>query len=179
MIHITLKSPLTPAIRNKAYSATFTATGGTAPYTWTVISGAVPAGLALASNGVLSGTPTTDGNSTFEVQVTDTPGVSMVGEFELAVEEALQPTPPSPTPPGTGLTEVDILVKLPVINGYVAVPDEANNLRVPLTTAFSVIPGATLGLFLGRQFFVFPEFERTHGYPADWYAQLRAVATVF
>lgn len=39
-------------------SATFTATGGTAPYQFSVISGTLPAGLTLTSAGVLSGTPT-------------------------------------------------------------------------------------------------------------------------
>lgn len=36
--------------------------------TWQVLSGALPAGLALSSNGSLSGTPTTGGESTFQVR---------------------------------------------------------------------------------------------------------------
>jgi hypothetical protein len=54
-----------------AYSQTFAATGGTSPYTWTVVSGTLPAGLTLNQNGTLSGTPTTAGTSTFTVQVRD------------------------------------------------------------------------------------------------------------
>src|SRR5438270_550522 len=41
-----------------AYSATLTATGGTAPYAWTVTSGSLPAGLSVSSStGVISGIP--------------------------------------------------------------------------------------------------------------------------
>jgi len=56
-----------------AYSASINsmATGGTAPYQWAVTSGALPAGITLASDGVLSGTPTASGNTTFTVTVTD------------------------------------------------------------------------------------------------------------
>ncbi|MBL4779800.1 putative Ig domain-containing protein [Ralstonia sp.] len=55
-----------------AYSQTFTATGGTAPYTYAVTTGTLPAGLSLnASTGVLSGTPTTLGSSSFTVRATD------------------------------------------------------------------------------------------------------------
>ena len=55
-----------------AYNQSLTATGGTAPYTWSVPAGALPAGVTLnASTGVLSGTPTTPGAATFTVQATD------------------------------------------------------------------------------------------------------------
>lgn len=53
------------------YSATLEATGGMSPYSWTVITGTLPAGLTLASNGVINGTPTAQGTADFTVQVTD------------------------------------------------------------------------------------------------------------
>jgi hypothetical protein len=40
-----------------AYSQALTAAGGPAPYTWTIISGTLPPGLSLSSNGIISGTP--------------------------------------------------------------------------------------------------------------------------
>ncbi len=43
---------------NHAYTGTLAATGGTAPYTYAITAGALPAGLSLASNGTVSGTPT-------------------------------------------------------------------------------------------------------------------------
>ena len=55
------------------YTTTLTAAGGTGPYTWAVTSGgALPTGLALnATTGVVSGTPTATGFSTFTVSATD------------------------------------------------------------------------------------------------------------
>lgn len=54
-----------------AYSQTVTSTGGTAPYTFAVIAGALPAGITLSSGGVLSGTPTAGGTFSFTVTATD------------------------------------------------------------------------------------------------------------
>ena len=62
------------AVINVPYSATLTATGGVQPYTWAMASGTLPAGLTLSTsgaNGVISGTPTALGATTFKVQVTD------------------------------------------------------------------------------------------------------------
>jgi hypothetical protein len=57
------------------YTATVTATGGTLPYTWSISSGSLPAGLTIAGNGdhtaTISGTPTALGTSAFTMQVAD------------------------------------------------------------------------------------------------------------
>jgi hypothetical protein len=54
-----------------SYSTTLSATGGVPPYSWTLASGDLPAGLSLSSTGAISGKPTASGNSTFTVQVVD------------------------------------------------------------------------------------------------------------
>jgi hypothetical protein len=55
-----------------AYSTYLKAKGGVQPYTWSVISGSLPAGLSIDPNsGNISGTPTATGTASFTVQVAD------------------------------------------------------------------------------------------------------------
>lgn len=60
------------------YSIPLQASGGIPPYTWTLTSGQLPSGLALAPNGTLSGVPvltTFSQPDSFTVQVTDSEAV--------------------------------------------------------------------------------------------------------
>ncbi|MCU7647184.1 putative Ig domain-containing protein [Pseudomonas piscis] len=55
-----------------AYSTTLTASGGTAPYTYAITSGSLPAGLSLnSSSGLVSGTPSASGTANLTVTATD------------------------------------------------------------------------------------------------------------
>jgi plastocyanin len=54
-----------------AYSSHLMAAGGQLPLTWRVVAGKLPAGLRLSVTGIISGTPTAKGTSTFTVQVLD------------------------------------------------------------------------------------------------------------
>jgi sugar lactone lactonase YvrE len=70
-------STLPSALIGQPYSQTLTAVGGLQPYSWSVSSAMLPAGLSLSSTGVISGTSTAAGTATFSVTVTDsspTPG---------------------------------------------------------------------------------------------------------
>jgi hypothetical protein len=68
-----------------AYSQTLAATGGTTPYTWSVVSGSLPAGLSLSTSGVISGTPTAAGPSSFTVQVADSSRPQMTATASLSI----------------------------------------------------------------------------------------------
>ena len=70
VLAITTASLPNGSVKN-AYSSTLATSGGTQPFTYSLASGALPAGLTLSAAGVISGTPTTAGASTFTVQVTD------------------------------------------------------------------------------------------------------------
>lgn len=48
----------------QAYSHQFNAVNGTAPYTYSLVSGSFPAGLSMNSTGLVSGTPTAAGSFT-------------------------------------------------------------------------------------------------------------------
>jgi hypothetical protein len=69
---LTISTTSLPAgMDGQGYSAQLNATGGAAPYAWTLFTSSLPPGLTLSSTGMISGTPTTAGISSFTVQVTD------------------------------------------------------------------------------------------------------------
>lgn len=72
------------------YLQTLAATGGTTPYTWSIAAGALPAGLSLSPAGVIFGTPTAAGTSTFTVQVTDSAATPVQATQQLSL--TVQPT---------------------------------------------------------------------------------------
>ena len=67
------------------YDATLTASGGTEPYTWALTSGALPAGLSLGEDGVVSGTPTAEETADFTAEVADADGQTTTQSFSIAV----------------------------------------------------------------------------------------------
>ncbi|HEU5279051.1 MAG TPA: Ig domain-containing protein [Gaiellaceae bacterium] len=76
-----------------AYSSTLTASGSGAQ-SWSLVSGSLPAGLSLASNGALSGTPQAAGTATFTVKVS-AGGATAQKQFTLEVSAAVAITSPA------------------------------------------------------------------------------------
>ena len=86
--------------QNVAYSRTITATGGTAPYTYAVIAGAMPAGLTLSTGGALTGTPTVNGSFSFTVRATDAQGYSGTRTYTLVIAVPAIAVAPTTLPSG-------------------------------------------------------------------------------
>jgi hypothetical protein len=77
---------LSDSIVNNFYFTPLTAAGQIqAPLTWSLAAGALPAGLSLSADGVISGTPTTIGTSTFTVKVTDAAGRVATQALSIAI----------------------------------------------------------------------------------------------
>ena len=87
---------LADATVGQSYSQTLTATGGTAPYTWSIISGTLPPGLSLdGPSGTISGKPKQFGTYPLIFQVTDssaTPETATVS-LTMTVSSGLTVTP--------------------------------------------------------------------------------------
>ena len=70
--------------QGESYSAAFTATGGTQPYSWS-ITGSLPSGITFNPNGDFGGTPTSVESSNFSAMVTDANGKTASGAFGVTV----------------------------------------------------------------------------------------------
>ena len=118
-----------------AYSQNVQTSGGTLPITWSVSSGSLPAGLTLAGDamgvGVVSGTPTSNGSSTFTVTAKDTstPPVSVNQQFTLLINNPPLSITTTTLPNGT-------------INKAYSAPLQASGGTPPYT--WTVATGSTL-----------------------------------
>lgn len=85
-IGIVTASVLSNGIVDQAYSEQLTGAGGTAPYTYAIVSGALPAGLSLTSSGLIDGKPTAEETQIFTVELTDSNGSKCSKSFSIQVE---------------------------------------------------------------------------------------------
>jgi hypothetical protein len=105
---IVVSLPGAPSTGTATYpypSLTFNASGGTPPYTWTTI-GTMPPGLALGSDGTISGTPAKVGSFSFSVIATDSAQPPMASSplstlISIAPAPPLGLNPPPAPPPGS------------------------------------------------------------------------------
>jgi hypothetical protein len=84
------RQSLPSAAIGRPYSATIQVNGGTAPFGWKITKGMLPPGIVLqTTSGILSGTPTSPGEYSFTVAVTDTSHQSVAANFTIKVEDYL------------------------------------------------------------------------------------------
>jgi len=105
---------LAAGMRSVAYNQTLAASGGTQPYSWTLVSGSsLPAGLVLSTGGLISGTPTGSGTTSFTVQVADSsnPVQTATKTLSIAIAATIWP---STARPGTADTNEARSVELGV-----------------------------------------------------------------
>jgi streptogramin lyase len=86
---------LKPATAGVAYADTLRGSGGVEPYVFEVVSGTLPAGIALSPDGELSGTPEAAGKSTFVVKASDSSIPALTATRAYTLETALDITPAS------------------------------------------------------------------------------------
>ncbi len=115
-----------------AYSQTISASGGVGPYIFSLTSGTLPDGLALATDGTLSGTPTAPGAPTFTVTATDSNGAIGSRSYTLTIANGVVPVAVSKQVS----TQMDIPVQVDLTLGASGGPFTS-------ATVISVGPGGT------------------------------------
>ncbi len=76
-----------------AYSQSLAVGGGVAPYTWSVISGALPSGLSLSKLGAITGVPTVAESLTFTIQAADAATANATQSYFLTISPATATAP--------------------------------------------------------------------------------------
>ncbi len=161
---ITTKSPLPSGTVGTAYSQTVSLSGGTAPYSWMLTAGTLPAGLSLSqatcinsqgSGCLISGTPVTSGAASFTLKVSDASGATASAAFALTVNPAPLPTITSIKPSsGTQGTSVPVSIvgtnfapgaSISISNSGVTVSNVVVASATQITAAFTIAADATLG----------------------------------
>jgi hypothetical protein len=100
---------LPPGQIGRTYSVALAAWGGQSPYTWKAGTVPLPACLQLATDGYLTGKPTTGGSNLFDVVITDAGGASA----RLAVLVTVGAAPPLPPPDALTISSSGMAVVRP------------------------------------------------------------------
>ena len=91
-------SSLPPGKVGTVYNQTIVASGGTAPYTYSIVSGSLPPGLGTFPNstGIISGTPTLNGTFPFTLRATDSASTTQDQPYTLLISPTDVVLPSSP-----------------------------------------------------------------------------------
>ncbi len=124
---------LPSAVANQRYGRAIRAEGGQKPLHFSVVSGALPEGLALSDDGRIEGTPAAAGRYSVQIHVRDASGHSATQAYVLRVLN------PSNNPPSTAgvpvLTRVDL-----------SAPSVENAKPIPTAKVYQLTPAVLEGL---------------------------------
>jgi hypothetical protein len=98
---ILTECPLPTGEEGVPYSDTLESIGGAAPLTWTISSGMLPYGLSLSTAGVLTGTPTTPGLSSFTIHLADSSSGVTHKDCQITIAAPVALTTSCPLPDAT------------------------------------------------------------------------------
>jgi len=101
------QSPLPAGLTGLAYNQTLSVSGGSAPYAWSIIFGALPPGLTLSPAGTIIGTPSASGAGTFTVMASDAVGIVGTKQFSITIQT---PAVQSPTVRAGGQVRPGVVV---------------------------------------------------------------------
>ena len=114
------------------YNQALTVSNGNPPYTWSVVSGALPGGLSLdAATGTISGTPNAAGIFNFTVSVTDSSESSAGISLSITITS---PAPPATTTTTTAPVIVTVIVTEPAAPPTTTTPVVTLSKQVTTTT---------------------------------------------
>ncbi len=71
------------AVAGNPFTQSLAASGGAPPYTWSLATGTLPAGLSLSSAGQITGTPTNAGVFPFTIELADTASNTVTAALEI------------------------------------------------------------------------------------------------
>ena len=84
-----------------AYAQSLAGTGGTPPYSWSLQSGTLPAGLALSAAGSIAGTPSAAGTVSFTIKLTDSALATATKQLSITIVGGLSITTGAALPNAT------------------------------------------------------------------------------
>lgn len=146
-----------------AYSQALVASGGVAPYAWSISAGGLPDGLSFSGSDLISGTPTERVVTNLTIQVTDALGATTHQSFILTVEPGVRMIPqlvwvaPADITYGTALDDTQL-------NAIATV----EGINVPGSFAYLPAAGAVLPAGLGQTLAVtFTPTDANHYAPTN------------
>ena len=135
------------ATAGTSYSAKLAASGGIAPYTWSVTSGALPAGLTLVpTTGLIAGIPAAGSTASFTVQVSDSENPSAsASSATLAITVNTAPLMINTASLPAATADVSYSAKLAVAGGIKPYTWSVTNGALPAGLSLNPATGAISG----------------------------------